>query len=200
MRLIAFVLAAFVAVGSASAQSWTEYSYPDYAFAVAFPADPQIKITTYKVSDGRSVPARVYSVRRNDVVFKMTVAALAGARLEESAVIDHAIRMLSESGTVTVNIPHRIYRVYGRQLSIDGEDGSHATVALFDYKGRLYQIEGIVLPGGNGSEADAMRFQQSLTFTGGRSNRSEDAIRAIREGCRSAGANPAGLDDPRCRR
>ena len=109
MRLIAFVLAAFVAVGSAAAQSWKEYSY-------------------------------------------------------------------------------------------DGEDGSHATVALFDYKGRLYQIEGIALPGGNGSEADALRFQQSLTFTAGGSNRSEEAIRAIREGCRRAGANPAGLDDPRCRR
>ena len=111
MRLIAFVLAAFVAVGSASAQSWTEYSYPDYAFAVAFPADPQIKITTYKVSDGRSVPARVYSVRRNDVVFKMTVAALAGARLEESAVIDHAIRMLSESTA----LPDRGHCASGRK-------------------------------------------------------------------------------------
>src|ERR1700710_811489 len=107
MRSIAFVLAAFVAVGSASAQSWKEYSYLDYAFAVAFPTDPQIKITTYKVSDGRSVPARVYSVRRDNVVFKVTVAALAGTGLDESAIIDHAIRMLSESGNVTVNIPHR---------------------------------------------------------------------------------------------
>jgi hypothetical protein len=74
---------------------------------------------------------------------------------------------------------------------------------------RLYQIEGKAFPGGSGGniQFETTRFQQSLTFTDGGSNRSEDAIRAIREGCRGGGAgedggppNPAGLDDPRCRR
>jgi hypothetical protein len=36
-------------------------------------------------------------------------------------------------------------------------------VAVFYRKWRLYQIEGIALPGGQG-EADAIRFQQSLEF------------------------------------
>jgi hypothetical protein len=40
MRLIALVLATFVAGSPAAAQSWTEYSYPDYAFTVSFPAEP----------------------------------------------------------------------------------------------------------------------------------------------------------------
>ena len=40
MRSIPVVLAAFVAGGPAAAQSWEEYSYPEYAFAVAFPANP----------------------------------------------------------------------------------------------------------------------------------------------------------------
>jgi hypothetical protein len=81
--------------------------------------------------------------------------------------------------------------------------------AVFDYNKRLYQIEGKALPGANPSETqfDVVRFQQSLTFTDGGTNRSEDAIRAIRESCRGlAGAvnaagnpvTPAGLDDPRC--
>jgi hypothetical protein len=55
MRSIAFVpivsLAAFVAGGPAAAQSWQEYSYPNYAFTVAFPADPQIETTTYRLAD-----------------------------------------------------------------------------------------------------------------------------------------------------
>jgi hypothetical protein len=45
-----------------------------------------------------------------------------------------------------------------------------------------------------------VRFHQSLTFTDGGSNRSEEAVRAIREVCRGL-ANPAfgaGLDDPAC--
>jgi hypothetical protein len=197
MRVIAFIVAAFVAGGPAAAQAWHEYTNPDYAFTVNFPADPQIETTTYQLADGRSVPAHVYSVRQNDGVFKVTVAELAGTGLEEGAVIDHAIKTLSQGGEVKIDIPHRIYRIYGRQLSILGADGSRSTVAVFDYNGRLYLVEGKALPGG-AATVDVIRFQQSLVFTDGGSNRSADAIRAIREGCRGA-ANPAGLDDPRCR-
>ena len=96
------------------------------------------------------------------------------------------------------DVPHRIYNVYGRQLSVLGADGSRSTVAVFDYKGRLYLIEAKALPGGSDSAVDTLRFQQSLVFTDGGSNRSEDAIRAIREACRGAAFNPAGVDDPRC--
>src|SRR5437667_5598727 len=149
MRSIVFVLAALVASSPAAAQSWQEYTYPDYAFAVAFPAAPQIETTTYQVADGRSVAARVYSVRQYNLVFKVTVADLAGTGLEESAVIDHAIKTLSAGGEMKVNMPHRIYRIYGRQLSIVGADGSRSSAAVFDYKGRLYQIEGKALPGEN---------------------------------------------------
>jgi hypothetical protein len=198
MRLIAFALAAFVAGGPAAAQTWQEYSYPAYSFTVAFPAAPQTATTTYRLADGRTVEAHVYSVRQNDSAFTVTVAELAKTGLEESAVIDHAVKMLSAGGEVKINIPHRVYQVYGRQLSILSADGSRSTVALFDFNGRLYQVEGKTLSGGN--PLDMLRFQQSLVFTGGGSNRSAEAIRAIREGCRAGVANPAGLDDPRCAR
>jgi|HubBroStandDraft_6_1064221.scaffolds.fasta_scaffold495947_2 hypothetical protein len=198
MRLIAFVLAAFVVSGPAAAQTWQEYSYPENSFSLMFPAAPQIETTTYQVTDARSVPARVYSVRQNNGVFKVTVADLANTGLQESAVIDHAVKMLSQGGEVKVDFPHRIYQVYGRQLSIVGADGSRSTVAVFDTNGRLYQIEAKVLPGGN--DTDLIRFQQSLVFDRSLSNRSEDTIRGIREACRGVVNNPAGLDDPRCKR
>jgi hypothetical protein len=198
MRLIAFLLASCIAAAAAVAQGWTEYSYPEYRFAVTFPADPRIETTTYQVAEGRTVPARLYSVRQGNVRLSMTVAELANTGLAESAVIDHAIQHLSEGGEVRINIPHRIDEVYGRQLSIAGLDGSRSTVALFDYKGRFYRIEGTALIGASDAMVDAMRFQQSLIFTDGGSNRSPAQIRAIREGCRGV-ANPAGLDDPRCR-
>ena len=118
-------------------------------------------------------------VRQNNGVFRVTVAELANTGLAESAVIGHAIKTLSEGGEVKIDIPHRIYQVYGRQLSILGADGSRSTVAVFDYKGRLYQVEGKALPGG--SAIDILRFQQSLIFTDGGSNRSPEAIRAIRK-------------------
>jgi hypothetical protein len=202
MRSIALVLATFVVSNPAAAQSWEEYTYPEYAFSVAFPGNPQVETTTYRVADNRSVPARVYSVRDNNTVFKMTVAELAGTNLEENLVIDHAIATLSQGATVRINIPARIYQVYGRQLTVEGADGSRSMVQLFDYNERLYQIEAKALPGQNVSDArsDVVRFHQSLTFIDGGSNRSEDAVRAIREVCRGL-VNPAfgaGLDDPAC--
>jgi hypothetical protein len=168
MRLIAFILAAWAAsglsAGPAAAQSWKEYAYPDYAFAVSFPAEPKIEATTYQAPDGRTVPARVYAVIQPNSVFTMTIADLSETTLEESAVIDHAIQALSQGGEVKLNIPARVGRVFGRQLSILGADGSRSSAALFYVKGRLYQIEGKSLPPGNAT-SDAIRFQQSLVFT-----------------------------------
>ena len=186
MRLIVFILAALLCGGPAVAQNWQEYSYPDQFFTVAFPADPQTETTTYQVADDRSVEAHVYAVYQDTAVFKVTVAEVADTGLEESAAIDHAIRTLSEGGEVKVNIPHRVNRVFGRQLSIVGADGVRSMAAVFDYKGRLYQIEGRSVSTENGAAA-AIRFVQSLVFTGGGSNRSPDEIRAARAACRSTG-------------
>ena len=107
--------------------------------------------------------ARVYSAAQDKGLFKMTVADLSQAGLEESAVIDHAIKTLSQEGEIKLDIPHRISRVFGRQLSIQAADGGHSSVALFYHQHRLYQIEGKVLAGSR--TADAIRFQQSLVFT-----------------------------------
>jgi len=205
MRSIPFILAAFAFSAPALAQSWEEYSYPEYAISVAFPTNPKIETTTYEVADGRSVPARVYSARQDKGEFKMTVADLANTGLDEKAVIDHAIKTLSQGATVKVNVPARIYQVYGRQLTVEGADGSRSMVAMFDIMGRLYQIEAKGLPGGN--EFELTRFQQSLVFERGVTNRSPEEIRAIREACpglagrlNAAGnpVQPAGPDDPRC--
>jgi hypothetical protein len=84
-----------------------------------------------------------------------------------------------------------IFVVAGRQLSIVQGDGSRTAAALFDYNGRLYQIEGKSLPNGGDATADAIRFVQSLIFTGGGSNRSTDDIRAARGACNALG--PAGV-------
>ena len=205
MRIIAVAVAAFVISSPAVAQGWEEFNYPEYAFSVVFPTNPKVETIPYEVADGRMAPARVYSARQDKAEFKMTIADLANTGLDEKAVIDHAVKRLSQRGTVKVNVPARIYQVYGRQLTVDGADGSRSMVAMFDIMGYLYQIEAKVLPGGN--EFELTRFQQSLVFERGISNRSQEQVRAIREGCRGligvlngAGnpVNPAGLDDPRC--
>jgi hypothetical protein len=164
MRLAAFIVALLSLSGSAYAQSWKEYSYPDLAFTVSFPAEPKTETTTYMIADGEAAPAAVYSVSQETGAFKMMVVDLSKAGLDDSAVIDSAVKALAKNGEIKVNIPARVGRVFGRQLSIAGADGSRSTVALFYYEGRLYQIDGTSLPPGNAT-SDAIRFQQSLIFT-----------------------------------
>lgn len=201
MRTVLFALAVLVSCGPAAAQSWREYQYPDRFFAVAFPDAPQIETEKYPIADDRAVDAEVYSVRRDDAVFKVTVAEIADTGLEESAVIGHSVKKLSAGGEVKVDIPHRISRVFGRQLSIAGPDGTKTMAAVFDYRGRLYQIEGTTLPGGNDATAEVIRFVQSLAFTGDGSNRSQEEPRGARGAC--ADGTVAGSStgsDQRCRR
>jgi hypothetical protein len=101
----------------------------------------------------------------------MTVADLPDPAMQENAVLDHAVRMLSQGSEIKVDIPHRISRVYGRQLSIAAPDGSYSSVAVFYHKQRLYQIEGTVLAGATNATSEAIRFQQSLVFTDDSTNR-----------------------------
>jgi hypothetical protein len=202
MRIFACAVAALALTGAAHADSWKQFSDPAYAFAVSFPADPKVETTTYQAPDGHAVPARVYSAAEDTGAFKMTVADLSDSGLEESAVIDNAIKSLSASGEIKLNIPARVSRVFGRQLSILGTDGSRSSVALFYYEGRLYQIEGKALPNSNAT-ADAIRFQQSLIFTdngtnapngerGGRGDRRRGDGGQRRDRGGQPGAPPAG--------
>jgi len=173
MRLVPLVLAAILAgVSVAGAQSlgWKEYTYPQYSFGVSFPEEPKIETKPYQTADGSSADARVYSVARGNSEFVMTIVDLTEKQTDEKSVLDHAIKTLAQDGEVKLDITHRISAVYGRQLSIASNDGTHSSVAVFYYKKRLYQIAGIAHPGENAT-ADAIRFQQSLIFTNNAANR-----------------------------
>jgi hypothetical protein len=196
MRLIAFVLAAFVVSGPAAAE-WKEFNSVSEGFGVVFPADPDVEeVAKFEVVPGKMMPARIYSARYDNSLFKMTVVDGRDAGLPETPVIDQALKRLTQGGELKINVPHRIYRIYGRQLSVARGDGSLITAAVFFANDRLYQIESTKFAGG--SAADAIRFQQSLTFDRNVANRTPQQIQAIRASCQGVNANPAGSDDPRC--
>jgi hypothetical protein len=164
MRLVAYMFAAIVAGNPAAAQGWKQYTFSAYSFSVAFPADPKLETIPYRTADGRTVEAHVYSVSQANSLLRMTVVELAGAPVEDTSAIDHAVTALTQGGKIKPDIPHHIEAIYGRQLSIDRSDGSHSFVAVFYKKWRLYQIEGIALSQEQGAMADAIRFQQSIDF------------------------------------
>ena len=165
MRLTTFIVALIAASAPAAAQGWRQYEYPNEGFTIAFPDEPKVETTSYQLSGGRLVEARVYSVVQEGGAFKVTVADLSHAEMSEGNVMAYAVLMLSRGGEVKFDIPHSTRRIIGRQTSIDGVDGSQTYASVFAHNGRLYQIEGTVPAGG--STADAFRFQQSFDFTDG---------------------------------
>jgi hypothetical protein len=196
MRLIAFVLAAFVVSGPAAAE-WKEFNSVSEGFGVVFPANPDVEeVAMFEVVPGKTVEARIYSARYDNSLFKMTVVDGRDAGLQEASVIDQAFKRLTQGGELKINVPHRIYRIYGRQLSVARPDGSLTTAAVFFANDRLYQIESTKFAGG--SDSDAIRFHQSLTFDRNVANRTPQQMQAFRAACVGINANPAGLDDPRC--
>jgi hypothetical protein len=124
---------------------------------------------------GRLVPARVYWVRQDKSEFTMTVADLANTGLKEKDVIDHALKALSAGGKVKIAIPHRIYQVYGRQLSIEGKLAAARRSQCSISTGGSIRSRPNYFPAGTTSTSSAS------------SNR----------WCSSAAA---GFDDPRCMR
>jgi len=167
LRLVGLILATVLIAGSAAAQGWREYTYPDFGFSLHFPNDPVIEDTVYMAADGITVPARIYSLNQETSAYRMIVADFSRrTNLNNRQVIDLAIKTLAQEAEVKLDIPARVSRVFGRQLSLVGKDGSRSSVALFYYQRRLYQIQGSVLPTNpDPASGEAIRFQQSLRFT-----------------------------------
>jgi len=199
MRFIAFVLAALFISGPAAAQQWKEYAYIVEGFAVSFPNEPQVEdVEMYQIIPGKNVPAHIYSSSFNGGTFKVTVADARDGNLQEGPVLDNAVNKLTQGGTKKIDFPHRIYRIYGRQFSVERPNGGLTTAAVFFANERLYVIESTRPRGGN--DSDLIKFQQSLVFDRNVANRSRQQMEAIRASCVGINANPAGLDDPRCTR
>jgi hypothetical protein len=146
MRLITFIVAIIAASAPAGAQGWREYENTNEGFTVAFPDEPKVETTSYQVSGGRLVEARVYSVVQEGDEFKVTVADLSHTEMSEGNVMAYAVLMLSRGGEVKIDIPHSTRRIIGRQASIDGVDGGQTYASVFFHNRRLYQIEGTVTP------------------------------------------------------
>jgi hypothetical protein len=205
MRLIALAITALALVvsGPAAAQ-WKEYGYANQGFGIAWPADPNIEeVPMFEAIPGKMVPATVYSLRHNNSLLKVTVIDGRDANLNEDALIRHHVGKLTQGGRVTFDYPHRIYRIYGRQMSIARpNDGSVTQAVLFFANERFYLVESTRMRGGE--DIDLIKFQQSLTFDRNVKNRTDQQMEAIRAACTRGVAgkdrpgNPAGLGDPRC--
>jgi len=163
-----FLLAALT---PASAQ-WREYVYADRGFAIQFPAAPKIERGTYMSMRFGDLPATVYSVEHEHILYKITVADF--RPVEEGAnLIAEAAYFLMREGEVTFNDFPRVDQagngVFGIGMQIDLMDGRRLRTSVYFTKGRFYRADAYVLPArGDRDMAVPSRFDQTLRFNIGR--------------------------------
>ncbi|HXJ02253.1 MAG TPA: hypothetical protein VNH44_13605 [Micropepsaceae bacterium] len=215
MRVFAGVVAVLAVLSTpALAQSWIEYDYPDAGFAIHFPAAPNVATGLYETGAGAFVNAQIYSLQAEGNLYSVTVADLSGASTDPQNTLAQAVEAARSQGDIQVDIPARVNGQRGRQLSIVGKDGSHSNLAIFIAKDHLFEIKGTVLASNPDRQSgDAIRFQQSLRFTGDyagrrfaqgaglgpggfRGNRAQFGQRFRRDGRGPNGAPPAAMPDP----
>ena len=156
------ILSALMA--AALAHAWTEYAYRDTGVAISFPAPPSEGQSAYPAGE-RPVPATVYSLQLGAEEFSLAVADFAGRPREQARAVRDALAMLTDGGEVKENLPACVDGRSGRSLTLAGKDGSRARVSVFSMGKQIYFLEARIPPGA-GDPAEAVRFQQSLRFTG----------------------------------
>ena len=163
-QMLPLAVALALCCAPACAQNWREYRFS--GFAMQFPVEPKIETGTYATDEGTTVNVRIYSARHEGSLYKVTVADLSRLNLDQAqAVGDSMLGQLAVGREVVVDVPHRVNRVLGRQLSIVGDDGRRSSIAIFFRNRRLYLVDGTTLPeNGDSTSPDGMRFQQSLRF------------------------------------
>ena len=162
--ILALSLAA--ALGAASpALAWDIFTFPEAKFAAQFPAQPRTDPARYRTTAGLDAPAQRYWAREGAVVYTVTIADFTGTALDKDAAIADAVKAFGQDGEVLVDVEARINAEYGRELSIDRNDGGHDIVAVFFFDQHLYVLNGRAAPPDPGAATAALiRFQQSLNF------------------------------------
>jgi hypothetical protein len=152
---------------SAMAQDWKAYSYPTAGFAVQFPLDPTVQTGTFTTATGVALPMTRYEARQDRVVFSVDVIDFSSTHPDANRTIADAEKAVGMTGKVTVAIDARVNREFGRELSVNGADGSRSAIALFFVDGHLFKLEGKSLPpDAIARSGDTTRFEESLQFIG----------------------------------
>lgn len=165
--MVAILMAAWLTSAAAATEEWKTYPYPEAGFAIQFPFPPTVAKSTFKTAAGLSLPMTRYSVRQDHIVYTLSIVDFSSTSADAMTTIADTEKSFGAAGKVTVAIDARVNRSYGRELSVLGSEGSRSTVAIFFVNKHLFTLVGESLPPNAIQESgNAIRFQESLQFTG----------------------------------
>jgi len=137
----ALVLAVVLASAAAGQAGWKEYEFRRDGFTARYPGEPVLTEHNYDTRLASSVTERVYSSESEGVVYAVAVADFGGARLIGDQAIDEAADRLMAMGRLTHDVSARLNWNYGRELRVEGADGTSYTDAIFLIGDKLLQLK-----------------------------------------------------------
>lgn len=169
MRFSLIVIAgAMLIAAPANAADWKLMPFPDQGFGIESPV-PLVKgAGMYQGAVAGRIPTITYSGELNKISYKVTVIDVSNRPAEALNLYEEMEALLELQGKVIGNDSMGIepgkLRQYGRELVIQAKDGSLRRIGLMYQKGKLYQAEATILPGGDMQSFDPERFADSIIF------------------------------------
>ena len=165
---LAAVLLGVITAGPAVAADWKLMGFPDQGFGIESPV-PLVKgAGMYQGAVAGRIPTVTYTGELDNIRYKVTVIDISKRAAEAVNLFEEMEALTELQGKVIGNDSMGIEpgkdRQYGRELLIQAKDGSLRRIGLMYQKGKLYQAEGTVLPGGDKDSIYPERFADSIIF------------------------------------
>ncbi len=155
-------------LGPAVAADWTLLKFPDQGFGIESPV-PLVKGSgTYQGAVAGRIPTITYSGELDNIRYRVTIVDVANRPADALNLFEELEALTELTGKVVGNDSMGIepgkLRQYGRELLIQAKDGSLRRIGLMYSKGKIYEAEGTVLPGGDRESIYPERFADSIIF------------------------------------
>ena len=160
-------LAVLFAVPVAAAD-WQQLVFPDQQFVIETPV-PLVKGGgNYRSAIVGQMPTITYTGELDKIRYRVTAIDISRQPADPQNLFEEMESLIETQGKVLENDSQRIdngkLAHFGRELLIQAKDGSLRRIGLMYANGRLYQIEGTVLPGGDTQSIFPERFSGSILF------------------------------------
>lgn len=154
-----------------AAADWQQVSFPDQQFVIETPVALAKGSGNYRSAVVGQMPTVTYTGELDKIRYRVTIVDISKQPADPSNLFEEMESLIEGQGKVLENDSQRIdngkLAHFGRELLIQAKDGSLRRIGLIYANGRLYQIEGTVLPGAtrNPSFRSGSRVRFSLILT-----------------------------------
>ncbi|HEX5280568.1 MAG TPA: hypothetical protein VFW28_10865 [Micropepsaceae bacterium] len=159
--------AALFAVPVAAAD-WQQLVFPDQQFVIETPVSLVKGSGNYRSAVVGQMPTVTYTGELDKIRYRVTVIDISKQPADPENLFAEMESIIETQGKVLENDSQRIgngrIAHFGRELLVQANDGSLRRIGLMYANGRLYQIEGTVLPGGDTQSIFPERFAGSILF------------------------------------